>query len=261
MIDKTAIVNSGAELAEDVKVGPYAIIESGVEIGAGTEVHAHAVVREGTRLGKNCRVHSGAVLGGEPQDVKFGGEESFLIIGDGTILREGFTAHRGSGEQSETRIGSGCMLMATAHVGHNCVVGNGVVMANAVNLGGFVQVGDRAFVGGLTGVHQFTRIGAFVMVGGGSVVLEDIPPYMLVTGGYRPPVCGLNRIGLMRAGFDQDTRRAMHKAYRLLYKSGLSVSEAVERIKTDLQDIEEIGILIDFLESKSDRGICRGRED
>lgn len=258
-IHKSAEVDPGANLGQEVRVGPYSVIESGVEIGDGTAIHSHVVLRTGTKIGKNCTVHSSAVLGGEPQDVKFKGEESFLIIGDGTVIREGTTAHRADGEGASTRIGSDSMLMVQTHVAHNCIVGDKVTMANLATLGGFSQVGNNAFVGGLTGVHQFVRIGAYAMIGGGSILVEDVPPYMLVTGGCHPPVCGLNRIGLMRAGFSQEARRALHRAYRILYKENLSPQEAIVRLKEELSGFDEVKKLIDFLEIKSERGLSRGR--
>ncbi|MFA6448419.1 MAG: acyl-ACP--UDP-N-acetylglucosamine O-acyltransferase [bacterium] len=258
-INKSAEVDPKAELGNGVKIGPFTVVEGDVEIGVGTEVHPNVVIRKGTRIGENCRIYSGAVLGGEPQDTKFKGEESFLTIGNGTIIRECVTAHRGSGEQTATKIGSGCMLMVSTHVAHNCVVGDRVTMANLATLGGFSQVGDGAFVGGLAGLHQFVRVGAYVMVGGGSVLMEDVPPYMMVTGGCRPPVCGLNRIGIMRAGFSSEARSALHKAYRILYKQGRTIEDAVSIMKEQLSEFEEVRVLIDFLDKKSDRGISAGR--
>lgn len=258
-VHATAIVGAKVELGEGVTIGPFSVIEDGVEIGDGTEIHPHVVVRKGTRIGKNCLVYSGSVLGGEPQDVKFKGEESYIRIGDGTVIRECVTVHRGSGERTETKVGANCMLMANTHVAHNCIVGDRVTMANLATLGGFSQVGEGAFVGGLAGLHQFVRVGAYVMVGGGSILLEDVPPYMLVTGGCRPPVCGLNRIGLMRAGFSPEARRALHKAYRILYKQGLSIPQAVERLKEELSGFNEVRVLIDFLEGRKDRAISAGR--
>jgi UDP-N-acetylglucosamine acyltransferase len=258
-IHGTAVIDPKADLGRGVRAGAYTVIESGVVVGDGTVIHPHVVLRTGTRIGKNCTIHSGAILGGEPQDTKFKGEESFLTIGDRTVIREGVTAHRADGEGCETRIGSDCMLMCQTHVAHNCVVGDRVTMANLATLGGFSQVGMNAFVGGLSGLHQFVRIGAYVMVGGGSILLEDVPPYMLVTGGCRPPVCGLNRIGLMRAGFGPDVRRALHRAYRILYKENLDLKEAIARIKEELADFKEVRILTDFLEVKTDRGYCSGR--
>jgi UDP-N-acetylglucosamine acyltransferase len=258
-IHNTAVVDSRACIGEKVKIGPFAVIEAGAEIGSRTEIHPNAVIRNGTKIGEDCKIYSGAILGGEPQDVKFKGEESYLTIGNGTVIRECVTAHRGSGEFSATMIGAGCMLMANTHVGHNCVVGDRVTMANLATLGGFSQVGEGAFVGGITGLHQFVRVGAYVMVGGGSVLLEDVPPYMLVTGGHRPAVCGLNRIGLVRAGFSEESRRALHKAYRILYKQGLTAVAAAAKMKEELSGVEEVRVLIEFLEAKTDRGISKGR--
>ncbi len=258
-VHSTAIVGAKTELGKGVRIGPFSVVEDGVEIGAGTEIHPHVVIRKGTKIGNNCRIYSGSVLGGEPQDVKFKGEESFITIGDGTVIRECVTVHRGSGEHTETKVGADCMLMVSTHVAHNCVLGDRVTMANLATLGGFSQVGEGAFVGGLAGLHQFVRVGAYVMVGGGSILLEDVPPYMLVTGGCRPPVCGLNRVGLMRAGFSPEARRALHTAYRILYKQGLSVPQAVEKLKEELSGFNEARVLIDFLETRKDRAISAGR--
>jgi len=261
-IDKYSRVDSGAELGDGVVVGAFAIVEGGVVIGEGSKIHPQAVIRRGTKMGKGCEVHSGAVIGGEPQDTKFKGEESFLEIGDNTVVREHATLHRASGEGCVTRVGSGCMLMAGTHVGHNGKVGDRVVMANLATLGGFVEVGENAFVGGMAGAHQFVRIGAYVMAGGGSVILEDIPPYMMVTGGYRPPVCGLNRIGLMRAGFSEEARKAIHKAYRILYREAESTQEAVALMKERLGGSAEVQKLVAFLEAGTGRGFasCRRRD-
>ncbi|MFC1474867.1 acyl-ACP--UDP-N-acetylglucosamine O-acyltransferase [bacterium] len=257
-IDKTAIVDKGAELGNNVSIGPYSVIEPGTTIGDGTEIRSHVVIKTGTRIGPNCRIHHGAVLGGEPQDVKFEGEESYLTIGAGTVIREYVTAHRADGEGVSTEIGGGCMIMVSSHVAHNCRIGDEVTMANLSTLGGFVKVGDRAFLGGLCGVHQFAHIGEYAMVGGGCTVLEDVPPYMMVTGGHRPPVCGLNTVGLMRAGFSGEVRKALKQAYRIMFKQGLKAEEAAAHLKEKYAGIEEVNKIVEFIEA-TERGISRGR--
>lgn len=257
-IHETAVIEKGAELGEKVKIGPYVHVENGARIGGGTEIMAHAVIRKGTHIGPECVVYHGAVLGGEPQDVKFQGEESYLKIGSKTVIREYVTAHRADGEGESTEIGSGCMLMANSHVAHNCRIGDGATLANLSTLGGFVQVGERAFLGGVVAIHQFVRIGAYVMLGGGSTVLADVPPYMMAAGGHRPPVVGLNTIGLTRAGFTPEARSLIKKAYRIIFKQGLRTRQAIEKLKNDLPATDEILNITNFLET-TDRGISSGR--
>ena len=256
---RTAIIDPKAELDDDVEIGPYAIIEEGTRIGAGCRIMSHAVIKTGTRMGRNNIVHHGAALGDTPQDIKFGFEESFLTIGDGNIIREYATLHRASGEGNETVIGDECMLMAQTHVAHNCRVGNKVVMANLATLGGFVEVEDRVFFGGVSGAHQFVRVGTMAMVGGGSMLFEDVPPYMTAAGGYRPIICGLNTIGLLRAELDPESRSELKKAYRIMYKSGCGpLEEMIQRLGEQLKPVPEVKHLIEFL-SKTKRGISAGR--
>jgi len=231
-----------------------------VRIGGGCRIMSHAVIKTGTRMGKNNTVHHGAILGDTPQDIKFGGEESFLIIGDGNIIREYATLHKASGEGCETVIGSECMLMAQTHVAHNCRIGNKVVMANLATAGGFVEVGDRVFFGGVSGAHQFCRIGTMAMVGGGSMIFEDIPPYMTAAGGYRPFICGLNTVGLLRAELPAKSRSELKKAYRIMYKPGCgSMDEMINRLCSELEQVPEVQTLIEFIRN-SKRGLCAGRE-
>ena len=254
---ETAMIHPGAEIGKSVKIGAHSIIEENTIIGDGTEIQTGVVVKSGTRIGRNCRIHHGAVLGDAPQDIKYRGEPTFLTIGEGNVIREYATLHRAEGEGNETVIGDRNMLMAQTHVAHNCRLGNDINMANLATLGGHVHVGDRAFLGGMIAVHQFVHVGVLAMVGGGSVLLEDAPPYMTVAGGYRPPVCGLNTIGLLRAELPSRSRSELKKAYRLLFKSGLSVQNAVDRIKSELAPVPEVLELIGFIE-QSERGICKG---
>ncbi|MEW5946150.1 MAG: acyl-ACP--UDP-N-acetylglucosamine O-acyltransferase [bacterium] len=255
-IHETAILHDGAKLGNGVRIGAFSVVEGGTVIGDGTTLHTGVIVRKGTHIGKDCTVHHGAVLGGEPQDVKFKGENSYLKIGDRTCIREYVTLNRATGEGCETVIGDDCFIMAYSHAGHNCRVGDGVSMANCTALGGHVAVGNGSFIGGYCGIHQFVRVGDHVMVGGGCFVFEDVPHYMMVAGGYRASVCALNTVGLQRAGFDQETRNELKRAYRLIYLSDLPKVRVIETLKNDFSQRETIGNLIDFLE-KSDRGVSR----
>lgn len=258
LANETAIINAGAEIAEDVKVGAFCIIEADTQIAAGTILETGVVVKSGTRIGRNCRIHHGAVLGDAPQDIKYQGEPSYLTIGDGNVIREYATLHKASGEGASTILGDNNMLMAQTHVAHNCRIGSSVNMANLATLGGFVEVGDRAFVGGMAAVHQFCRIGTMAMAGGGSILLEDVPPYMTAAGGYRPSVVGLNTVGLLRAELPAAARAELKKAYRILYKSGLNTQQAVGELEAQNFASSEAAHLIAFLKS-SQRGICAGR--
>lgn len=256
---ETAIIDKTAEIDDTVEIGPYAVIEENTIIRGGTKIHTHAVVKKGTRIGRDCAIHCGAVLGDTPQDTKFKGEETYLIIGNGNVIREYATLHRASGEGNVTVIGDNNMLMAQSHVAHNCVVGNNVVLANLATLGGHVEVEDRVFFGGMAGAHQFVRIGELAMIGGGSVLFEDVPPYMTVAGGYRPWVCGLNTVGLLRAAIDGGSRNELKKAYRILYKSeGCMLAELIIRLGDELEMSPEVVHLIDFLK-QTKRGVSRGK--
>ncbi len=254
-IHNTAIVDSGAGIGSNVTIGPFAIVESGAVIGSDTEVMSHAVIKCGARIGNGCRIHHGAVIGDLPQDTKFKGENTPLIIGDNCIVREYATLHRACGEGEETVIGNNCMLMVSTHVAHNCRVGNNVIMANIAALGGHVEVGDNVFVGGLAAVHQFVRIGSYSIIGGGSAITADVPPYMMAVD---RSICAINTVGLQRAGFSPQTRSAVKKAFRALYRENRSLVSAMSYLRENFADMPEIAYLIEFLE-KSKRGICPGR--
>jgi UDP-N-acetylglucosamine acyltransferase len=228
-IHPTALVDSGARLGAGVVVGPYAVVEADAEIGDGCEIRAHAVVKRLTRLGRENVVHEGAVLGGEPQDLTFGGGPTSLVIGDRNVIREGVTVHRGSSPDSPTVVGSDCFLMAYSHVAHDDRLGDGVILANAVLLAGHVDVADRAFLSGGVVVHQFCRVGRLAMVGGNSKVVMDCLPFANASGVPALAV-GLNVVGLRRAGVGPDSRRALKQAYRILLRSGLPLAVAVEEM-------------------------------
>ncbi len=254
-IHPTAIIDDSAEIGEGVVIGPYTVIGAHTRIGDGTKLDSHVVIEPYTRMGNNNRVMSGAVLGGLPQDNGFKGEESYLDIGDGNIIREFVTIHRASGEGRSTTVGSNNMLMAYCHIGHNCKLGNGITMANSAVLGGHTQIEDKVVLGGLVGIHQKTRIGMLAMVGGFSKVVMDIPPYSLSDG--RPAkVYDLNVIGLRRNGFGPKERASIREAYRLLYRSELNLGQALEAIEKDIEPSKKLQYLIDFLRKvrKGNRG-------
>ena len=230
-----------------------AIIEDNVEIGPDCEIGAYAVIKSFTRLGARNRIYEHAVVGGEPQDVKFKGERSFLEIGDDNIIREFCTLHRASGEGETTRIGSRNFFMIGVHVAHNCVIGDDNIFANEVALAGHITVEDRVFLSNNVGAHQFVRMGRFAMVGGKSKIVQDVLPFF-ITDGNPPRVRGLNTVGLTRAGFSEEQRRTLKNAYRTLFKSGALLEEAL----TELEQIddENVSHLIRFIRG-SKRGITR----
>jgi UDP-N-acetylglucosamine acyltransferase len=252
-IHATAVIDDTADLAAGVTVAPYAVIGPNVVIGAGTYVGAHVVIERDTTVGANCRLHSGAALGGDPQDLKYAGESSRLIVGDRTVVREFATLNRGSAARGSTDIGSDCLIMAYAHVAHDCVIGNHVVIANAVNMGGHAEVGDWVVIGGMTAVHQFARIGAHAFIGGMSAVRKDIPPYVKASGNPMK-LFGLNSIGLQRRGFPDDVRVEIRRAYRVLFQSKLPVREAVEQVRATMTMSPQLDALLEFI-AVSERGV------
>ena len=256
-IDNRAIVSSKAQINENVTIGPNTIVEDNVVIGSNTTIASNVLIANGTRIGKNCRIHHGAVLGTNPQDLKFKGEETTLEIGERTTIREYATLNRGTHEQMKTVVGSNCFIMAYAHVAHDCTVGNHVILANSVNMGGHVIIEDYVIVGGIVPIHQFVRIGRHVMIGGGFRAAKDVPPYILA--GQEPlSFQGLNKVGLRRRNFPYETINTIETAYKLIYRSNMNVTQALEKIKSDLPQIEEIKHIIEFIE-KSKRGIIPNR--
>lgn len=257
-IHPTAVITKGAKLGKNVKVGPYVVIGENVVIGDDTKIYPNVVIDGWTTIGKNCTIYAGVSIGGEPQDLKFADERSYVVIGDNTKIRECVTINRGTGEDSETRIGSNVLLMAYAHVAHNCIVGNNVILANCATLAGHVVVEDRAIIGGLSGVHQFVKIGRNAMIGGASKIVQDIPPFVIADGN-PATVAGLNNVGIARAGIVAAVRSNLKKAYRILYRSGLTLEKAIETMEQELEMSEEIEHLLRFLRNV-ERGICRGNK-
>ena len=257
-IHPTAVVTPGAELDSGVQVGPYAVIGPHVRIGKDTCVGPHSVVEGRTTIGRDNRIFQFASVGAVPQDMKYRGEDSALTIGDRNTIREFATLNIGTrGGGMETRIGDDNLFMVYSHVGHDCRIGNHVILANCATLAGHVVLEDYVGVGGLAAIHQFTRIGESAYLGGGAMVTNDVPPYCLAQGD-RARLFGLNRVGLERRGFGEAQKRALKQAYRTFFFEGLSLKDAVERIRCEQVDFPEAVHLADFI-AASQRGICRPR--
>ena len=254
-VHAAAFVDPAAELGVGVEIGPGTLVGPDVRIGDRTRVGAHALLTGWTRIGSDCVLHHGAVLGSPPQDLKFKGERTALIVGDRTVVREYVTANLATQPEGATRIGSDTLLMAYAHVAHDCVVQDHVVVANAVQLAGFVTIEDWAIVGGGTVVHQFVRIGRHAIIGGGSRIPQDVAPFV-VTAGSPPRNAGINRIGLERRGVPPETRAALEQAYRVLFRDGLTVPAAVARLRESLGGVPEVEHLARFAETSA-RGLTR----
>ena len=254
-IHPTAVVHPSARLGHNVTIGPHSVIGRDVSIGPDCVVGSSVLIEGRTAIGRNNRFFHGAAIGSEPQDKKFVGETSYVEIGDNNDFREFCTVHAATGEGEKTRIGDNNLLMAYVHVAHNCHLHDNCILANAVNLAGHVEVERFATVGGMTPVHQFVRIGAFAFIGGGSRLPQDVPPFIKVAGN-PVEVAGINSIGLKRNGFNDLDLINLRLAYRLLYRSGMNVTQALERIATDCELTPHIEELMAFIR-RSDRGIVR----
>ena len=236
-IHPTALVDAGAELADDVQVGPYAVIGADVQIGAGSRIGAHAVLEGPTVLGRDNIVHAHATLGGAPQDKKYRGEPTRLEIGDRNTFRECVTVNRGTTQdEGLTRIGNDNWVMAYVHIAHDCVIGSHTIFANTTNLGGHVKIGDWVILGGCSQVHQFCKIGAHAMTATGTIVLQDIPPFVMASGN-TAQAHGMNTEGLRRRGFDAAALAALRQAYKTVYRSGLTLQQAREALQSQLQSL------------------------
>jgi len=253
VIHPTALIDETADLGEGVSVGPYTIVGPEVTIGARSRIGPHVLVERDTVIGEDCIIHKGAVLGTDPQDLKYRGERTKLLVGDRTVVREYATLNRGTNALGFTEVGSDCLLMAYTHVAHDCRLGNHVILSNAVNMGGHVSIGDWAIVGGLTPIHQFVRIGQHAFVGGGSRVAKDIPPFVRAAGSPLQ-LYGMNSVGLQRRGFAEETRRELKRAYRLFFASSYNTSQALERARQDLRLFPEVEAFVSFFEG-TERGV------
>lgn len=256
MIDSRAIIDSSAKLADDVVVGPWTYIGPGVEIGSGTRIESHVVIKGPTKMGKNNKIFQFASIGEDPQDKKYGGEPTLLEIGDNNVFRECCTINRGTVQGGGvTRIGSDNLIMAYVHVAHDCIIGNEVILANNASLSGHVVIHDYAILSGFSGVHQFCHIGSYSFLAGYTPVGKDVLPYVLVSG-HEATVCGLNSEGLKRRGFSPETINHLKRAYKIIYRSGLTVPQALEQLKELLAECPEVQLFIDAL-NQSSRGIVR----
>jgi len=250
-IHPTAIISPGADLDGTVQVGPFAVIGPDVTVGADTIIGPHAILERNVRMGARCRVGPGSIIGGDPQDLKYRGEETWAEIGDDTVIREYVTVNRGTTQSFRTSVGRGCLLMSYVHLGHDCHVEDGAVISNGSGLAGHVAVGARAIINGMCGVQQFVRIGTFAYVGGHSGVRKDVPPYCRTDG---DRVLGLNKVGLERAGFPAEAIEALQAAYRIFFRSSLNISQALDRVRRELPGRPEVEALVQFIES-SQRGV------
>jgi len=257
MIHSTAVIDLKAEIGEEVEIGPYTVIEKGVFIDQGTRIGPHVVIREGTQIGKRCQVFQFASIGEAPQAVAYKGEKTTLLIGDQNIVRESVTLHRGTIKGGgKTVIGNDNFFMAYSHVAHDCQIGNQVFLYNGASLAGHIVIEDHAIIGALSGVHQFCRIGTHAMISGITGIVQDVPPYMLAAGN-RAKLYGLNTVGLKRHHFSEETIKALKKAYRTIFRSGLALENAIKEVEEDkISQIPEVQHLIQFIQ-RSKRGISR----
>ena len=255
-VHPTAIVHPKARLGEGVVIGPYSVVEEQVTLGDRTVVGAHCVIEGKTTIGKDNTIFTGAVIGSIPQDLKYRGEHSALVIGDRNKIREYVTINPGTeGGGGKTAIGSDCLLMAYSHVAHDCLIGNRVIIANSAGLAGHITVEDRATIGGLVGIHQFVRVGTLAFIGGCSRVAQDVPPYATCVG-YPAKVFGVNVEGLRRADVSGDAKDRLHHAFRVLFHSKLSMSHALEQVAQEADSSPEVHHLLTFIR-ESKRGVCR----
>lgn len=250
----TALIDPAAFIDASAHIGPYAVIGPEVHIGAGVVLGPHAVVVSHTRVGKGCRIHTHAVVGDTPQDLAFPGKPSWVEIGEGVVIREGVTIHRGTKPDSVTRVGDGCFLMANSHLAHNVALGRRVMVANGALLAGYVEVGEGAFISGNAAIHQFCRIGRLAMVGGGSTLSQDVPPFCMTRTGGCNEVVGLNVVGLRRAGFTAEARLEIKRAFNLLYRQSQPLARAIERIRAEFPP-GPARELADFA-AATKRGLC-----
>lgn len=256
-IHPTAVVSPTAELAEDVQIKAFSTIGPRVSIGSGSVVGPHAVLDGWTTIGERNQIFPFAVIGYPPQDLSYRGEDTQLVLGNDNIIRESVTINRGTQRGGGiTRLGNHNLLMAYAHVAHDCVIGNHVILANATTLGGHVHIDDFAILGGIVAIHQFIRIGAYAFIGGKSGLRMDMPPYMLAFGA-PGKLYGPNLVGLRRHGFSRNTIQALKNSYRIMFRSGLTVAEAIERIRQEVEMTPEVENLIQFMQGRSKRGVTR----
>jgi UDP-N-acetylglucosamine acyltransferase len=253
-IHPTALVSADAEIGMDVEIGAFAIVGPECVIGDGCVIAPRATLERLTTLGAHVKVGSGSIIGGDPQDLKYDGERTFVEIGDNTVIREFVTVNRGTAESTRTVIGRNCLIMTYTHLAHDCQVGDHVIISNASQIAGHVHIEDRAILGGLVAAHQFVKIGAHAFVGGATKVTQDVPPFLKAVGN-PAKLYGLNTVGLTRANFDAEVIRELKRAYRIFFRSDLILSRAMERAREELKPYPEVEHFLSFL-SKSERGLA-----
>jgi len=255
-IHPTAIVHPDARIADGVEIGPYSVIGENVSIGKDTKIASHVLIEGWTSIGERNHIFSFSSIGTPPQDIGYRDEETYLIIGDDNVIRECATVHRATTkEDRKTVIGNKNFLMAYSHVAHDCKLGNNIIMANSVALGGHIVIGDHAILGGIVAVHQFARIGSYAIIGGQSAVTLDIPPFVSAAGN-RAQLYGLNLVGLKRKGFTDNTITTLKKAYKIIFRSGMTQEEALQKVAEELNSSPEAMHLVEFIKS-SKRGVTR----
>jgi UDP-N-acetylglucosamine acyltransferase len=255
-IHPTAVVHPNARIADTVEIGPYSVIGEHVSIGRETKIASHVLIEGWTTIGERNQIHSFSSIGTPPQDIGYKNDETFLIIGNDNVIRECATIHRATTkEDRKTEIGNKNFLMAYSHVAHDCKLGNNIIMANSVALGGHIAIGDNAILGGIVAVHQFVRIGAYSIIGGQSAVSQDIPPYVSASGN-RAKLYGLNLVGLKRRGFSEAVISTLKKAYKIIFRSGLTQDEAMKKVLEEFPASPEVKTLVEFIRL-SKRGITR----
>jgi len=252
-VHSTAIVDPNAKLGDDVKIGPFSVVEAGVSIGDRTTVGNNVTISSGTYVGKDCKIFHSASIGAIPQDLKYNNEETFLYIGDRTVIREFVSINKGTSALGKTEIGSDCLLMASVHVAHDCVVGNNVIMSNLTTLGGHVNIDDWVILSGGVLVHQFCNISKHAFIGAGALVTQDVPPFILAAGS---PVeySGINSVGLKRRGFSIDDRKELKNIYKMYFRSKNNRKENLSKIKKELASLKYTDLIVEFIEN-SERGI------
>jgi UDP-N-acetylglucosamine acyltransferase len=256
MKQSLAFIHPNAKVADTVTIEPFSTIYDNVEIGEGTWIGPNVTIMEGARIGKNCKIFPGTVISAEPQDLKYQGEETLTYIGDNTVIRECVTVNKGTNALGFTKIGKNCLIMATAHIAHDCIVGDHVILVNGVGLAGHIEIGDHAFLGGMSAVHQFTKIGEHSFIAGGSHVRKDVPPFVKAA---RTPLsyAGINSIGLRRRGFSDAEIMELQSIYRILFQKSKNITQALSIIEAEFQATPERDLIIQFIQA-SGRGIMKG---
>lgn len=251
-----AYIHPNAKIAKNVVIEPFATISNNVEIGEGTWIGSNVTIYEGARIGKNCKIFPGAVISAEPQDLKYNGEQTLTYIGNNTVIRECVTINKGTTALGYTKIGDNCLIMATVHIAHDCVVGNNAILVNGVALAGHIEIEDWVIIGGMSPVHQFTRIGSHALIAGGTLVRKDVPPFVKAA---RTPISyvGINSIGLRRRGYSSEKISEIQNIYRIIYQKKLNVTQALNVIDGEFEATPERDLIVQFI-SNSTRGIMRG---